>query len=306
MKKPAVLYFLFIAASFSSFSQNWSADQLKILRTQNDTLGHYSKEMIFNNEASTRFHADSVFVKNLVQALRVPYSFYYPFDSIKTVSILYPADSSFRIFTWQIQRDESYYRQFGAIQINTKDGSLKLYPLHDMSDYTASLTDSIRHADSWIGAIYYKVIQNTFKGKKYYTFLGFDDNDFMSTRKWIEVMTFDDTNTPVFGGRYFEYKEDSLKPAQPAYRFLLEYKKDARARLTFDAELNMIIFDHLISETGDQQKRFTLIPDGDYEGFKWKDGKWIHVEKVFETQHLQDGQAPIPKPFYDDNGRPIE
>jgi hypothetical protein len=130
---------------------------------------------------------------------------------------------------------------------------------------------------------------------------GYDDNDFASTRKWLEVLTFDANGQPVFGGNYFDYKNDELKPAQPATRFLLEYQKDARARMVYDPDMDMIIFDHLISESNEPQKKFTLIPDGDYEGFKWQNGKWEHVDKVF-NQALQDGQAPRPKPVYDDKG----
>ncbi|HRI21495.1 MAG TPA: hypothetical protein PLA68_11105, partial [Panacibacter sp.] len=88
--------------------------------------------------------------------------------------------------------------------------------------------------------------------------------------------------------------------------FCLEYKKDARARLVYDPEMNIIIFDHLISEVNDLGKKFTLIPDGDYEGFKWTNGKWVHIDKVFEVQKLQDGQAPVPEPALDKNGKPID
>ena len=83
--------------------------------------------------------------------------------------------------------------------------------------------------------------------------------------------------------------------------YLLEYEKDAKARMAYDADMDMIIFDHLVSESNEPQKKFTLIPDGDYEGFKWQDGKWQHVEKVF-TQSLQDGQAPRPQPLFDEKG----
>jgi hypothetical protein len=55
--------------------------------------------------------------------------------------------------------------------------------------------------------------------------------------------------------------------------------------------MDMIVFDHLISESNEPQKKFTLIPDGDYEGFKWQNGKWVHVTKLF-NQALKDGQAP--------------
>jgi hypothetical protein len=63
--------------------------------------------------------------------------------------------------------------------------------------------------------------------------------------------------------------------------------------------MNMILYDHLIPENGETGKRYTYIPDGDYEGFKWKDGKWVHVDKVF-TFKLKDGEAPTPVPLGDD------
>jgi hypothetical protein len=286
-------------------AQKMSSQDKALLRKTEDTLANYSNQMIFADDASGRFYADSIFIRTFVLALKTPYSFSYPFDSVKTISKIYAPDSSFRIFTWQIERDESYFRQFGSIQLRTKDGSLKLFPLYDESDYASSPTDSVRSNQNWIGAIYYGIVMKEYKGQKYYTLLGFDDNDFVSTKKWIEVLTFNHNNEPVFGGRYFDYKQDSTKPPQPVFRFCLEYKKDAKARMVYDKELDLIIFDHLISETNEQSKKFTLIPDGDYEGFKWVNGKWTHIEKPFDQQRLKDGQFPMPAPFYDDNGKPI-
>ena len=71
--------------------------------------------------------------------------------------------------------------------------------------------------------------------------------------------------------------------------------------MIYDPEMDMIVFDHLISESNEPQKKFTLIPDGDYEGFKWQNGKWVHVEKVFD-QKLEDGQEPRPVPLFDEKG----
>ena len=259
----------------------------------------YAKEMIMANFTEDRLVADSAFTRILVRALRTPYSFGYPFDSIITVSKMYAPDSSFRIFTWQFERDESYFRQRGAIQIKTADGSLKLFPLIDASPFTSTPTDSVRNNLNWIGTIYYSIVQKEYAGKKYYTLFGYDDNDIATTRKWIDVLTFDKEGKPQFGGRFFNYPEDSIKPAQPAYRFCLEYKKDAHPRLNYDPEMDMIVFDHLISETDHQSQKYTLIPDGDYEGFAWKNGKWNYVNKVFTNNKLQDGQAPLPKPIKD-------
>lgn len=282
-----------------------SAKDFAALKVQEDSLGYYSHAMLFDSFAENRFHYDSVFIRLFVKALRTPFSFEYPFDSIQTVSKLYAPDSAFRIFTWEIQRDQSYYRQEGAIQMKTKDGELKLFPLFDASDFSEVPTDSVRTNRNWIGAIYYNIVMKEFKGKKYYTLLGLDDNDFSTTRKWIEVLTFDANGKPVFGGNYFDYKDDELKAPQPVDRFMLEYEKDAKARMNYDADLDMIVFDHLISESNEPQKRYTLIPDGDYESFKWEDGKWEHVDKVF-NQQLKDGQAPRPQPLFDEKGSSLK
>ena len=296
----------FFAVCIHADAQKISNADFKLLKKTEDTMAVYAKQMIFSADASSRFYADSVFIKTFVRALKTTNSFSYPFDSINTVSKIYASDSSFRIFTWQLERDESYYRQYGAIQMRTIDGSLNIFPLIDASDYSSEPTDSVRSNSNWIGAIYYGIVVNKYQNRNYYTLFGFDDNDFISTKKWIEVLTFNDNNEPVFGGPFFDYKDDSIKPEQPVSRFCLEYKKDAKARLVYDPEMGIIIFDHLISEVNDQRKKFTLIPDGDYEGFKWSNGKWIHIDKVFEQQKLQDGQAPFPEPTLDKNGNPID
>jgi hypothetical protein len=299
-----LILFILALITFRTNAQHINATQLEQMRNAEDSMKPFANQMIFAPETSTRFYADSVFIRSLVKVLKNSNSFYYPFDSIKTVSKIYAPDSSFRIFTWQIEKDESYYRQYGAIQMRTADGSLKLFPLTDQSDFSATPTDGVRTNKNWIGAIYYGIIQKEFAGKQYYTLFGFDDNDLFSTRKWLEVLTFNEKNEPLFGGPYFEYENDTIKPDQPVSRFCLEFKKDARSRLVFDKELDLIIFDHLISESNELDKKFTLIPDGDYEGFKWANGKWQHVKKVFSEQPLLNGQFPMPVPLLDDNGNP--
>lgn len=260
-------------------------------------MEQYADDIINAAEMVDRFRADSFFTRALVNALKVPYSFSYPFDSLKTISRIYAPDSSFRIITWQIMKDFSYYRQKGAIQFHTKDGSLKLLPLYDYSSFTDNPVDSVRDNEHWIGAVYYSIIQNTFNNKNYYTLIGYDENDARSTKKWIEVLSFDNNNKPQFGGRYFSYANDEVKPKQPAYRFCLEFKKHANAKLNFDKELGMITFAHLVSETGDIHAKQTLIPFGTFEGFKWQNGKWVSVPLIKEVDPRPDinpQQEPTP------------
>lgn len=258
-----------------------------------DSMKTYAVDMINAHEATERFQADSMFTRMLVRALKVNHSFSYPFDSLQTVSRLYAPDSSFRIFTWQLVQDEASFRRHGAIQMKTADGSLLLFPLIDKTQQVDNIQGAVTGNTNWIGAIYYKIIQTSYQQKKFYTLLGYDEHSFRSTKKRIEVLTFDN-GKPVFGGPYFSFEQDTVpKPVQ--YRFEIEYKKDGNASIKYDEELGMIIYDHLISKNDQPGKAYTYVPDGDYEGFEWVNGKWLHIDKVF-TFKLEDGQAPVERP----------
>jgi hypothetical protein len=305
MCMPRVLLPLFLIMSLFANAQAVPKSSLVQLRKSEDSMKVSARQMIMDESSTKRFSADSVFIRQLVRSLKTPYSFQYPFDSIITVSKVYAPDSSFRIFTWQFNRDDKYFRQRGAIQMNTKDGSLKLFPLLDMSEFTRAPEDSVRTPQNWIGSIYYGIVKKSYKNKDYYTLIGFDDNSMSSTKKWIDVLSFDEQGKPEFGGPFFQIASDSVTGAKAQARFSLEFKKDGRARVNYDSEMDMIVFDHLVSESNEPQKPYTLIPDGDYCGFKWNNGKWVYIDKVFDFK-LKDGEAPMPAPLKDDKGNSNE
>ena len=302
MKKPFLL-FLFTCSSICIFAQRIKNGDETLLHKKEDSLKTYSLRLIQGVSAESRFNADSIFTKMFVRALVTKNSFYYPFDSLETISKLYSPDSSFRIFTWQMVINENIVRQHGAIQMNTKNGDLKLYPLIDKSDITVNIADTFANNKGWIGAVYYKLIQTNNGNQNYYTLLGYDENNIRSNRKIIEVLNFNN-GEPVFGGPVFSFEDDTAR-RRPVSRYIMEYKKDAGARLTYDSDLNMIVFEHLESESNEPNKKWTYIPDGDYEGFKWKNGKWVHVSKVF-SQVTPEGKEPLPNPVKDAEGNTDE
>ncbi len=270
------------------------APDIAALQSREDSLKQPAFNLVNAADATERFEADSLFTRMLVRALVLPFSFQYPFDSLQTISRIYAPDSSFRIFTWQVMKDENTFRRKGAIQMNTRDGSLQLFPLIDKTHILEDINVGIYNHENWVGAIYYKIIEKSYRGKKYYTLLGYDEHSFRSTKKRMEVLHFDDNGKPVFGGRYFVFEKYPNRNTHT--RFDIEYKKFSNGSIRFDEELDMIIFDHLISENNQPDKKFTYIPDGDYEGFRWKNGRWVHIDKVF-TFKLEDGQAPVERPL---------
>ena len=270
---------LFICFSITSNAQRISSTDNKFLLAKEDSLKTVALKIVQGRNAADRFFADSAFTRIFVRALRTKNSFYYPFDSIINISKIVAPDSSFKIFTWQLLINENTIRQHGAIQMKTPDGSFKIFPLIDKSDVTTNQTDTIADNKGWIGAMYYKIIEKEYKGRKFYTLLGFDENNIKSDKKIMDVLEFVN-GQPVFGNKIFVF-ENSNNYQKEMARYILEYKKEAAARLTFDADLDAIVFDELTSETNTPNKKWTLVPDGEYNGFLWKNGKWVLTNNLF-------------------------
>jgi hypothetical protein len=292
MKKLIYLLCCALACAINVQAQRLSAADSALLMKQQDSLQQLADVILTGKTEELRQPAGDQFIPQLVRALRAKYSFDFPFDSLRSISIQYPQDSSFRIFTWGLENETGYYRHYGAIQMNTKNGDLKLFPLFDNSDYTNN-PDTVTDNKGWYGCIYYKIQQQHYFNSEYYTLFGYDANNQRSTKKLLDMLTFKN-GKPVFGGAFFSFAEDTVpKPARK--RFILEYRKDATISLSYNAEMDMIVFDHLISATNEPGKPYTYVPDLDYEGFKWKGGKWVHVEKVFHDA-LPLGKFPLQQP----------
>ncbi len=298
MKFFTGLIFL-LSITFALNAQRISKPDQKILVQKEDSLKTHAFRIIEGINAADRFKADSIFTKIFVRALATKNSFYHPFDSLLTISRIYAPDSSFRIFTWQMVINENVIRQHGAIQLRTADGSLKLFPLIDKSDITENTADTVGNNYGWIGAVYYNIILTTNQGHPYYTLLGFDENNIRSNKKVIEVLDFVE-GKPMFGGRFFSIPNNSLVSHNPA-RYIMEYKKESAAKLNYDEEMGLIIVEHLISETKEPQKKWTYITDGDFEGFRWINGKWVFIDNV-RNYKTRDPNVPLEKTIRDDKG----
>lgn len=305
MKKFFGISILLIATgiypNFVSAQKN-KIDKVNLLYLQklNDSLGKEGVRILDEIFPLNRIKSDSLFTRMLVRGLLTPYSFYFAFDSIQTAPILYPADSSFRIFTWHYTLNDADYRQKGVLQMNTPDGSPQFFPLFDVSDYTDEPQDSIRDNRNWIGAVYYKILTQELQGKKVYFLIGYDENNSLTTRKWIEALTFNEKGEPVFGGNFFRIPYNSVF-TEGSRRYLMEYKSGSRARLNFDEEEGMIIMDFLVSETGEPDKRYTLVPGGDYSGLIWKNGAWEYIARL-DVDMLGDGNEPHPALILNEDG----
>ena len=265
------------------------------IKKYEDTLALLSFLIVNDSLEENRFLAVKKFIPTLVKALKHENSFQYPFERLRSISIQYPADSTFRIFTWQLYVDENDYRYYGAIQMNTKE--LKLFPLRDRSHEVQDIHKDILTPEQWYGSVYYNLKEfDTAEGKKYLLF-GYDGYSFHVKRKLVDVLSFKD-GKPVFGAPVFVSVDPDF-PHLPKNRIVLTFSAAASVKLNYDGHIDMIIFDHLIqamSEVPGQGP--TNLPDGSYEGYKLNNGQWEYVNKVFD--HVYE-KAPReePSPYSD-------
>ena len=269
-----------------------SKQNLEKLTTIGDSIQVLGKTMLEDSIGDHRFAACHQILPLLVSALKVENSFLYKFPAAKTISIQYPADSSFRIFTWQLFVDDSTYRYYGGIQ--TKEPNSSFYPLNDRSEDLLDEQFEALTPDNWYGALYYRITELGGREGKKYLLYGFDAYRFFEKRKILDVLTFRD-GKPVFGAPVFNRSIASARGV-PEMRLILTYSAETRVSLNFDTEYDMILFDHLIPAQSPYEGGVTNVPDGSYEGFKIKDGKLEYVSKVFNDTH---NEAPRPVPVLD-------
>lgn len=261
------------------------------LHTSEDTLAILAFAVVNDSLPDMRFIACRSLITCLVRTLKTENSFHYPFDRLRSISILAPPDSSFRIFTWQLFVNDSTYRYYGAIQMNAPE--LKLFPLIDRSfEMPAPPLREMLTPERWYGALYYNLKPfDTREGRKYLLF-GFDGYTFFEKRKVLDVLSFDPAGNPHFGAPVFEKTGDPDK----MLRLILEYTSEAKVRLNWDEQYQMILFDHLIQMANPYTGGMMNVPDGSYDGFKLEKGRWHFVDKVFNDTMEE---APRPDPVLD-------
>jgi hypothetical protein len=291
-----LLFFLLLSFNIRINAQKIPAPEILELQKKEDTLKNLAVSILQAETYQERAIADSLFTRTLVRALKTKHCFDYPFDSLISISKMYPSDSTFRIFSWQLMINESSFKHHGAIQMKTADGSLQLFPLLDKSADMGKIEDTITSHMAWVGAIYYRIIEKNFEKKNYYTLIGYDEYSSESSRKIIDVLQFID-GKPKFGGNFFIIPNDSFKARNPN-RFVMEYKKGSGPKLNYDQDLDLIVKENLVSPSKEPEKKATLIGDGDYDGMKWYKGKWVFVNKIFNDV-TPEGSAPIPMPIKD-------
>lgn len=290
-----VFSFLLACLFFSTTLLGQDADKIVAKET---TLAQLSSTLLTDSIKANRIEAERSFQDLLKETLAEENSFQFQFEALEAVSILYPSDSTFRIFTWQLYLDKNEYQYGGIIQLNNEKN--QVFPLTDASDdiETYDLEYDVLSPTDWYGALYFNLHEfATPKGTQYLLF-GFDGFQFFNKRKVVEALYFEEDGQPVFGAPAFAKAETGYE-ASTKNRLYLEYSAEVAARLNYDPTLEMVIMDNLVSMRSPYKGVGNVnIPDGSYIGYQLKNGVWEYIEKVFNQV---SAKPPAPRRVLTEN-----
>lgn len=265
---------------------------------------------IYTDSSETaRFTACRDLIRELVEALDRPNSFNYDFPDMPGLSIQYPADRSFRVFTWELFIARDDYRHYGAIQRNEKE--LVLSPLLDRGfAWTENPENAIVGADNWLGYVVYDIREGgTYRGQPYYLLFGYDSYEGYRRRKILDVLRFEaGSGDPYFGLPVFDtYGEAELLLTDRA-RIILQYGAEATTALRYDDEFGGVVYENLVMMPGNEGEGPVHLPDGSYHFLRrGEDGRWREEEKIFDhTYEKAPHEVPRPGEGLDLLGRPVK
>lgn len=268
---------LFSCAVTPVFAQlNGATANSDLLNKYQDSLLRGTDSLFAAHNNTKRFEQNARFIKMLVTSLKVPGSYNFGFDSLKTISVVKSPDNAFRIFSWYVPTDEGTYRFFGTVQMATTDGKLKLYPLIDGTEQFKD-DNQLSTNKQWYGARYYEIIPVTASGSKTcYVLLGWKGNTQKTSKKVIEVLSFDN-NALQFGKPLFE----GPKNTPIKNRIVFEYNKLNSMTLRLDKNEQMIVFDHLAPFDPNMVGNFEYYAsDSSFDGYRLVGNKLKLMENI--------------------------
>ncbi len=278
--------FLYIFLSLNIFAHAQKGDSIKgVYANQIFKLKSIASDAFYSKKEADRMAANKEFIKAIEAIAASKGALDFPFDSIKDISTLSPKDKKFKLITWNVPKDDQTHLFFGFLLVNNskriKKGFMKYetisgyeyFKLLDVSGTVNNPETFIGTPPKWFGMLYYELIEN----EEYYTLLGWDGNNKLVQRKFIDALYFKSDGTPVFGRDMFRI------PRKSPRRLMFEYSSDVTMSLKYIEKNGSIVYSHLgPREEGTIMEGLPQYygPDGSFDSMVQKKGRWVVVEDI--------------------------
>lgn len=246
-------------------------------KTNLEDLFFYADVMVHADAESHRLKALEEFKTRFEGFLDQPSSYSIPLENTPYISTLIPPDSSFKLFTFQINERFGKSTDFGYIQLKEDNSYFALQPTSDLEDIEYEELGTER----WVSGLYYHMVPFVNDGKNHYLLFAYSQPSLYEKRKVLEVLSFDQ-GKPVFGAPVLIKRQETARNIEQ-YRKIYRYSADVSMTIRDDQELGAVVIDHLM----EVRSRIpgvsgnTFVPDGTYTAYFKDGGDWIYKDKLW-------------------------
>jgi len=236
-------------------------------------------DIIKNGAEENRIYASDSMSTLMIEALNSRGCFEYPFDSLQ-MGTLTSSDNFFRIFNWNVPMDNQSNEYHCFILTQEEDGIYDWTQCKSSNRVDEKANMKYLTPEKWMGCLFYEIIPMTKdkKGKmgqkRSYTLLGWDGNNKHSTKKIIDVITFNNGDIR-FGAPIFKNTRGNPK------RVILEYSNEVMVSLKYHQKQKRIVHDHLAPRDPMMTGVYSFYgPDMTFDAYNLQKGKWFFDENV--------------------------
>ncbi len=254
------------------------------------TLAQLGQSYLVAQNDSLRIERSRVFADSLWSFLSFPQHFAQDLPQVRNLSVQYPEDRTFALYTWTVPLSTGQFL-FHGILWNPSWKDQPRVVLEDFGDSEAAPYQWLRDGQ-FVGGLCYDIITTKYRGEKQYTLLLFRPGRIHHTKIVDAVVLGNQSRKLRFGNRVFNIRSNSDEVYQKRpYRIWFRYNSSVTAAVRWEDRHRGIICDHL-SPSKPSLKGFWYAygPDFSYDRLQWKKGQW-HLDEAYPLiRNIQ--QAP--------------
>lgn len=266
--KPILTTYFFVLVCLGGWSQE------TLISLEADMVRQLNTIRSAESDEDIRTAGDSLHLL-MTDALNTKGCWEYPFEKLESMNTMYSPDEAFRLFNWNLSwmdQTHSYY-----CFVLTRDKKIGIYDwveLKQPNRMPTKIENRYLSPEDWLGCLYYQIIPVS-KGKRtYYTMLGWDGNDKLTTKKIIDVLAWQGDEIRL-GAPIFKTEKANPK------RVIMEYASDVMVSMRYHEREKRIVHDHVAPRDPMMDGVYSFYgPDMTFDAWNLEKGKWILVENV--------------------------
>jgi hypothetical protein len=199
----------------------------------------------------------------------------YNFEHLRYPGQITSSDSRLRIITWNIILSDDSNKYFlYLVRKGEKGNRNRVYKLTGQNRPEAPESGRVYSEKDWYGALYYAVQPFKIKRKTYYILLGLDFGNPYTSRKIIDILSFNDDGSITFGKDCLE-RGHKIKD-----REVIEYSPEGVITLRIESKKE-IVFDHIVPYSAGHEEEAENYGAGlSFDGYILKKGIWRFVSNI--------------------------